>query len=946
MINLDTVSGLVRAVDVFIDVRKLSKQLDIDLINKLLKDASLALGIPCSDDELDAARRDLSAKYCIKSTPGNSIQLDYNSPRWYDDAKADIVPTFWTRYRNYLIDVKHFSPNVVSTLGDDTLDRNLMNYILDPNADYKEPVLHRGLMIGDVQSGKTSTYIGFMCKAADAGYKVFILLTGTIESLRRQTQERVEEGFIGIDLSSGNSGGKRVGVGLDNQPIRAAAFTSRHNDFTGNSNKIAMALSDNAAVVFVIKKQKNVLTKLKNWLTKLNADPTTGKINKPMIMIDDEADNASINTSKDKEDPTTINRLIRELANVFTVSNYVGFTATPFANVFIDPETPEKMETQDLFPEDFIMALPTPTNYIGPNEIFNKEGKYFSQLNYISDAGYEEEDGQTFWFKHKKEWEGELPESLTDAIYTFYLANAIRDLRGDKKQHRSMLINITRFIRVQSYVKKKVEKIHAEAYSAMKFHLSQNFNESMKNPILRRIYENWQKQYEGKVEFGWNDISRVLFQSVENLQIKVVNSKKSSEKLDYPDNESMRVIAIGGLALSRGLTLEGLIVSYFYRNTCTYDVLMQMGRWFGYRKNYEDLFRIWIHKSSADWYAEIAEATDRLKADMQTMRDRELHPRDFGIRVRNNSDDLNITANNKMRNASDELDYLSYFGGIVETPYLCLDTGIEKANFEATTEFVQSLIDRGYPFERQKVTTGKGHFLIQRIPKTLMSEYIRKLKISKFSTEFNTSQIADFIDETNDPSIAEFDLAFMEGDGRDTDSFVKIAGREIPEVRRTHCVISSENERIGIGRRGKLGGPTDGRTGIVDTSGMTAAEIIEAAEADFRNDYRIRNNGEEFGNRSDGKKNTYPSDTWFRYVTKRRPILLVYLIDIRVADDEKNQKLTIEKFRNQMNGIPVTGFALGFPKNNNAAKSFVKYKVNRTYNYYGLPEDDQEGVEE
>ena len=172
MINLDTVSGLERAVDVFIYVRKLSKQLDIDLINKLLKDASLAVGIPCCDDELDAARRNLSAKYCIKSTPGNSIQLDYNSPRWYDDAKADIVPTFWTRYRNYLIDVKHFSPNVVSTLGDDTLDRNLMNYILDPNADYKEPVLHRGLMIGDVQSGKTSTYIGFMCKAADAGYSV------------------------------------------------------------------------------------------------------------------------------------------------------------------------------------------------------------------------------------------------------------------------------------------------------------------------------------------------------------------------------------------------------------------------------------------------------------------------------------------------------------------------------------------------------------------------------------------------------------------------------------------------------------------------------------------------------------------------------------------------------------------------------------------------------
>ena len=168
MINLDTVSGLVRAVDVFIDVRKLSKQLDIDLINKLLKDASLALGIPCSDDELDAARRDLSAKYCIKSTPGNSIQLDYNSPRWYDDAKADIVPTFWTRYRNYLIDVKHFSPNVVSTLGDDTLDRNLMNYILVPVSRMKtlypaSAALHMNPIYVDVFPDCTSPIISPRC---------------------------------------------------------------------------------------------------------------------------------------------------------------------------------------------------------------------------------------------------------------------------------------------------------------------------------------------------------------------------------------------------------------------------------------------------------------------------------------------------------------------------------------------------------------------------------------------------------------------------------------------------------------------------------------------------------------------------------------------------------------------------------------------------------------
>ena len=215
-----------------------------------------------------------------------------------------------------------------------------------------------------------------------------------------------------------------------------------------------------------------------------------------MLMIDDEADNASINTSSDKEDPTKINKLIRKLADVFTKSNYVGFTATPFANVFIDPETTEKMETHDLFPEDFIVALPTPSNYIGPTRIFPKDAEFHSQLVYITDAGREEEDGYSFYFKHKKDWKGKPPESMTDAIYAFYLANAIRDLRGDQREHRSMLINISRFVKVQKYIKEVVERIHAEAYRSLKYNLCSDFELSMKDPVLNRIYKVWQSQYE------------------------------------------------------------------------------------------------------------------------------------------------------------------------------------------------------------------------------------------------------------------------------------------------------------------------------------------------------------------------------------------------------------------------------------------------------------------
>lgn len=941
-IDIEKISKLTGFVDKLIQIKEIEYSLNEEIVEDLINQAISISGAVYSQEEKEAAKRDITWKYQIFAAPGQSILEDYDQDNWYDDRKAEIEPKFWTRYKNYLIDTKHFSPNVVSTLGEDTLDQKLMNYILDPKAEYPHHVLRRGLIIGDVQSGKTSTYIGFICKAADAGYKVFILLTGTIESLRKQTQERVEEGFIGIDMSANTTGGKRVGVGLDNKPIHAMAMTSRASDFKGDNDKIAVSLAgNNDAVVFVIKKNTTTLTKLTNWLVTLNADPVTKKIDMPMLMIDDEADNASINTSASKEDPTKINKLIRELANVFTKSNYVGFTATPFANVFIDPETTEKMETQDLFPENFIVALPTPSNYIGPNRIFAEDGEYHSQLVYITDAGREEEDGYPFYFKHKKEWEDQLPDSLADSIYTFYLANAIRDLRGDLKEHRSMLINISRFVKVQKYIKGEVESIHSAAYRSIKYNLSHDFDESTKDPVIKRLYQMWEKHYEN-CEFTWDQVVDAIFSSIENIQIKIVNSSKNSEKLEYPKNESLRVIAIGGLALSRGLTLEGLIVSYFYRNTCTYDVLMQMGRWFGYRKNYDDLFRIWTHKSSARWYAEIAEATEKLKDDMRLMRDLGQRPRDFGIRVRNNSAELSITAYNKMRNATDEYEFSSYFGGIVETPYLHLNTAAHKNNFEAVTNLVDQSIAEGFVFERQSNAGPKGHYIISDIPKARIIELIRKLRISRFSTNFDPKQIADFLENCSDSSIDLFDMAFMEGSPtQDEKLLVNLHGNAIPKVLRKNCILDKDTDRLGIGQRGKLGGPGDGKTGIVDFNGFSAKDIVEKAKEQYRSEYK-RVHGFEFTS-----EKTYPSDTWFKFVKNRKPILLVYFIDVGIDNEESNQIKQINKFRDEMNGIPAVGFALGLPQNEDAARiSGTRYKANKVYNWFEQEEILAEAGEE
>lgn len=913
--DIGKISNIARMADAFISLDKAENNLDENAVDEYIQKAINVSGVECSSEELAALKRNMQYKYQIFTTPGQSILADYDQDNWYTDRKAEIDSKFWTRYKNYLIDEKHFSPNVVSTLGEDTLDQKLMNYILDPKAHYATPVMKRGLIIGDVQSGKTSTYIGFLCKAADAGYKVFILLTGTIESLRKQTQERVEEGFIGIDMSSESKDGRRVGVGLDNQPIRAISMTSRVRDFVGDNDKTVISLAGiTDAIVFVIKKNTTTLQKLTKWLVELNANPVTKKIDMPMLMIDDEADNASINTSASKEDPTKINKLIRELASVFTVSNYVGFTATPFANVFIDPETTEKMETQDLFPEDFIVALPTPSNYIGPNRIFAKDGEYHNQLTYIKDAGREEEDGFPFYFKHKKEWNGELPGSLTDAIYAFYIVNAIRDLRGDYNEHRSMLINISRFVAVQKYIKGEVEEIHRKAYRAIKFNLSAD-DDSLKDPVLAHIHRIWSEYY-ANTEFSWEEVAGAMFSAIENIQIKVVNSSKTSEKLEYPKNDSLRVIAIGGLALSRGLTLEGLIISYFYRNTSTYDVLMQMGRWFGYRKNYEDLFRIWTCKDSADWYAEIAEATDELKKDMQRMRDLGLKPKDFGIRVRNNSSDLQITSYNKMRNSTDEYEMRSYFGDIIETAYLNYNVNSHINNYTAVSDFVDNCISHGKLYEKIGTVTGVKRYMINDVPKSMIIDLLKRLQISRFNNKFDILQVVSFLNNCQDQSIDLFDVVFIEGDEKEEKIF---KNKPFYRVLRRNCRVDQVQDRLNIGNRGKLGGTSDGIAGIVDFNGKTAQRILEDAEKSFLSENSSKN---------------FPSNTWFKYVKDRKPALFVYFIDV----EGENQ---IDLLRDELGEVPVTGFALGLPRNDEAAAlSATRYRANKIYNWFERDEMD------
>lgn len=322
---------------------------------------------PISDEERTALLRRLHSRLAIRMDRGIALIEDDHNP-WLNARKPNIDPFYWDRYSKYLFS-KSWVPSVVTTL--DTVADEVLDLCGDPKRD--GPWRRRGLVMGDVQSGKTATYTALCCKAADAGYRVIILLTGTMENLRQQTQERLDAGFVGLDSSgflSAQRQNRALGVGLIDQTRNGVVFTSRIKDFsTQLVNQLSFRLDAfHEPILLVVKKNKRILQNLGNWLRDYNVDGD-GKIGVPLLLIDDEADSASVNTSVSSQEPTAINERVRALLALFRQSSYIGFTATPFANIFIDPNTESDMLGDDLFPRDFIYALEAPTNYIGPSRI-------------------------------------------------------------------------------------------------------------------------------------------------------------------------------------------------------------------------------------------------------------------------------------------------------------------------------------------------------------------------------------------------------------------------------------------------------------------------------------------------------------------------------------------------------------------------------------------------
>lgn len=855
--------------------------------------ANMAAMIPVSDQEFSEILLRLRQSLIIQMDVGTYITDRNNGHQsWLPAKRADYDFFFWNRYKKYLEEVKHWNPRVTSNLG--KVSDEILDLCGDPN---DNDFLIRGLVLGDVQSGKTANYTAICNKAADTGYRIIIVLAGMMENLRQQTQERLDAEFSGrkseyyLDPKA-EQGIKNIPVGVGRYGVikKIASFTSVTKDFDSGvlrSNDLAID-NVNCPVVLVIKKNKRILNNLIKWLSSNNTLNAAGKINLPLMLIDDEADNASVNTKDPDSQPAAINDCIRRLLGLFSKATYLGITATPFANIFIDPEADD-----DLFPADFIYALSAPTNYIGADRIFGDDADQANMLIPVDVDGINE----IFPPKHNKNLEvAALPEDMLEAAGYFLLVNAVRDYRGDITEHRSMMVHVSRFTHVQNQI--------AEIYNVWLDQIKSDLQNYSKLPTdkaekidnIRMLHEIWDKYDLSHIaDVSWKEILRMyLYRAVAPIDVRAVNRETGATSLDYFNHkeDGLRVIAVGGNSLSRGLTLEGLCVTYFYRNTQMYDTLLQMGRWFGYRPNYGDLVKIWMSRETIDWYGQITRATNELKSEIAKMRNAHQTPREFGLKVRQDPGSLIVTARNKMRTATSVSCPISVSGHLLETPRLKAARTILAANEVVFKEFVNSLASVGERVDANS-ERAQGHYFWSHVSGDAVAQLLLNFETHPWHLSFNGRALAEYVEKHEWPN--GWDVVLLSSGNGDAypgglkcgDDVLQLLHTEDRQVTADQKMVSVSKTKVRVG--------SGGCTRI----GLTKQEIESAKES--------------FKELHSSKKNISDS----AYLIKgRNPILMLHVID---ANHEGAQNQDLPKF--------LFALGVGFPDTGSSTET-ANYMVN------------------
>lgn len=843
-----------------------------------------------SDSEAETLFKSLTQSLLIELDLGVAVTSAEFEP-WLETAKPSIDWRRWRTYKQWMLKDGR-PPKVVERL--DELTDSILELAGSPTTD--GTWARRGLVIGDVQSGKTGTYLGLFNKAVDAGYRLIIVLAGSTESLRQQTQARVDEGLIGRDSrgvpkDKGAVAHKRfVGVGrLDQTIADGIGMTTVHQDFRKTSLLAAnhsVSADSPAPYVFVVKKNKTVLTHLQSWLdSQVGLD---GKLSLPLLLLDDESDYASVNTNADTN-PTAVNDAIRGVLGKFSRSSYVAFTATPFANIFIDHD-----QTDDLFPRDYVYSLDTPTNYVGAE-------RTFGTADQPRDAGIMELADAEHYFEHRHKSDHEvtaLPDSLRKAIRTFMLTCAIRDLRGHGGG-RSMLVNVTRFKNVQRQCHELVETYAVELKQAIEFH-SLTYANGSANTSLSALEETFEQEFSDAAD--WPEVLAQLRSSVADVRVELINSDRDKKLTDdeVAWDRPPRMIAVGGDVLSRGLTLEGLSTSYFYRQAGAFDTLLQMARWFGYRDGYQDLTRVWIDPLVVNHFRFVAAAVDELRADLESMRSQRLTPADFGLAVKKHPDSLLVTARNKMRNAASFSKSVSLGGRRLETTRLSTDPAIIEKNFS----IFDSLVSEIAMSEAQQAMTRRGWSGWTKVPKGIIANFLRGYTAFEADTIFTGTNLATFVERATSPSLQSWDVVIANGVISEKEFKVGTVTYRPP----TRSVLLGEGHLIVSGKSSRLAGSTD-------IAGLLPLEVARAVEDDYFATHESQRN--------------VPETAYYKQLP--RPTLMIYPLKVEMSDrdlhvNNKDQSLVTDLRARQLVAVKVA--IPGEPTNVRDRDKDAEYMIN------------------
>lgn len=671
---------------------------------------------------------------------GDSIE---HKPWLTEEKRNSISWAYWERYKHYL-DKTGKKGDMISSL-DDVTDK-ILERIEDPSRPDNWAI--RGMVVGYVQSGKTANYTGLICKAADAGYKMIIVLSGMHKDLRYQTQQRIDEGFIGSRKKKDNQR-EQVGVGTIRSrdvkvPPEVSCITT--SDPNGDVNKVRsdvrIGIESNPCCA-VVKKNVSVLNSLIEFLSGY----TTACQKLPLLLIDDEADNASVNTKKYEEsatqeenDITSINRLIRKILKMFNKSVYIGYTATPYANVFIDPDANSDEYGRDIFPSNFIVSMPQPPGYFGPELVFGSENDsgFFPGIIKI------DEKEQDILIPENKKTDStyvpkELPPSLIHAIQSFYLSCACREVRNRVRKsvlHNSMLIHVSRYKAAHGAGDERTETGLLKLIKNIVSDISCQIN--LRDQSLKEEFrEIWEKEYypvSKQIQdmvcdplctgIDFEDAYSYLPVVAKKLTVRVVNGD-SANSLDYSDHskDGLTVIAIGGDKLSRGLTLEGLSVSYFLRPAGAYDTLMQMGRWFGFRPGYVDLCRIYTTESIANCFRAISKADEHLRRQIEMIDASNRTPETYGMKIKQEDPRFRITSQNKMRTGG-KVTGTPHSGALCQTYKFLLDPETVALNNEAVSGMISEMNAGGYVRENEN-----RYYMWKDVPSEFILNHMEKLKL-------------------------------------------------------------------------------------------------------------------------------------------------------------------------------------------------------------------------